>query len=162
MKRTLVLPSIAVLAGVVWAQATPYATYRNARFAYAVDYPRDVLVPQGEAENGDGQKFLSKDKQVAMAVWGGHNALGHSIAAEFDFQAKGLAEELPGFAIAYKTVRGTWFVLSGQTAERIVYQKTVLAGDVFKSVRIEYPRSRKSGMDTLVTRISASFRNLSR
>ena len=38
--------------------ATPqnnYKTYANARFKYSISYPADLLIPQGEAENGDGQ-----------------------------------------------------------------------------------------------------------
>src|SRR5574341_695767 len=40
---------------------TGYRTYHNARFNYSISYPFKVLIPQGEAVNGDGQKFLSQD-----------------------------------------------------------------------------------------------------
>ena len=32
------------------------------RFGYLISYPSDLLIPQGEADNGDGQKFLAKDE----------------------------------------------------------------------------------------------------
>src|SRR5437868_6035966 len=32
-----------------------YQTYTNARFKYSISYPSNLLIPQGEAENGDGQ-----------------------------------------------------------------------------------------------------------
>lgn len=47
-----------------------YKFYNNARFGYSISYPSDLLVPQGEAENGDGQKFLSMDKSAEMLVYG--------------------------------------------------------------------------------------------
>src|ERR1700682_2215290 len=33
----------------------------NWRFQYSICYPQDLLVPQGEPENSDGQRFLAKD-----------------------------------------------------------------------------------------------------
>ena len=43
------------------ALASGWKTYTNARFGYSISYPADVLMPQGESDNGDGQKFLSRD-----------------------------------------------------------------------------------------------------
>ena len=56
--------------------ATPqndYKTYANARFKYSISYPADLLIPQGEAENGDGQVFREKSSSVEMRVYGGYN-----------------------------------------------------------------------------------------
>lgn len=50
-----------------------YRTYHNIRFGYSISYPADSLIPQGEAENGDGQKFLSRDGRTEMLVYGSHN-----------------------------------------------------------------------------------------
>ena len=52
-----------------------YKTYSNARFGYVINYPTDILIPQGEADNGDGQKFISKEKGVIALVYGSNNAL---------------------------------------------------------------------------------------
>src|SRR6478672_5790836 len=49
-----------------------FKKYCNARFVYCIDYP-EFMVPQGESENGDGQKFLSSDKQSELIVWGSLN-----------------------------------------------------------------------------------------
>src|SRR5256886_15908404 len=57
--------------------ATPqnnYKTYANARFKYSISYPADLLIPQGEAENGDGQVFREKSGSVEMRVYGGHKS----------------------------------------------------------------------------------------
>src|SRR5207237_8321240 len=56
--------------------ATPqnhYKTYDNARFKYSISYPTDLLIPQGESENGDGQVFREKSGSVEMRVYGGYN-----------------------------------------------------------------------------------------
>src|SRR5258706_14209851 len=55
--------------------ATPqndYKTYANARFKYSISYPTDLLIPQGESENGDGQVFREKSGSVEMRVYGGY------------------------------------------------------------------------------------------
>src|SRR5262249_52024686 len=64
---------------IVFAQNT-YKTYANARFKYSISYPADLLVPQGEAENGDGQIFHEKSaSSVEMRVYGGNNALNETL-----------------------------------------------------------------------------------
>src|SRR5947207_3694227 len=56
--------------------ATPqndYKTYANARFKYSIGYPADLLIPQGESENGDGQVFKETgSSSVEMRVYGGY------------------------------------------------------------------------------------------
>jgi hypothetical protein len=47
-----------------------FKIYINERYNYSILYPLDLLYPQGEAANGDGQKFLSKDGLVEMLVYG--------------------------------------------------------------------------------------------
>ena len=46
-----------------------YVTYYNSRFEYSIKYPVKVLVPQEEAENGDGRVFLAKGG-AELRVWG--------------------------------------------------------------------------------------------
>ena len=46
-----------------------WKSYTNERFQYAICYPEDLLVPQGESPNSDGQKFLTKDGRAAYSLW---------------------------------------------------------------------------------------------
>ncbi|MCK9535870.1 MAG: hypothetical protein M0Q98_14455 [Pseudomonas sp.] len=45
-----------------------YETYHNQRYDYRLEYP-DFLIPQGEATNQDGQKFISKDQRIELLVY---------------------------------------------------------------------------------------------
>ena len=54
---------------------TKYQTYSNARFAYSIDYPTDLLTPQDESQNGDGRVFTAKHGSAELRVWGQYNAL---------------------------------------------------------------------------------------
>ncbi len=49
----LLLPSFA-------PAADAFQTYRNSRFDYGIDYPANLLMPRGEADNGDGQPIFSR------------------------------------------------------------------------------------------------------
>ena len=53
-----------------------YGSYSNGRFGYSIDYPKDLLIPQGESDNEDGQEFTSKDGKAVLLVWGHLNVLG--------------------------------------------------------------------------------------
>ncbi len=133
-----------------------YRTYRNARFDYSISYPANVLIPQGEAANGDGQKFLSKDGSVEMLVYGSNNALDQTLRQVY--QGETSAAEHPNRTITYQVLRADWFVVSGVDGNRVFYQKTFLRRGVFKTFRIEYDQSQKASFDSITATISRSFR----
>ncbi|MBF0527809.1 MAG: hypothetical protein HQK55_00785 [Deltaproteobacteria bacterium] len=132
-----------------------YAIYNNPRFVYSIAYPEEILIPQGEADNGDGQKFLSKDGKVVMLVYGQFNVFNQTLKDAF---SKALKEETPGGKVTYKVLKGNWFVVSGKVSNRVFYQKTMLADDTFKTFRIEYPEDQKGVFDKITEEIVKSFK----
>ncbi len=66
--------ALALLAQTAFADDL-YQTYHNLRFGYSIAYPKTILYPQGESDNGDGQKFLSKEADASLIVYGSYNAL---------------------------------------------------------------------------------------
>ena len=140
------------------AQKAPYErwhTYANARFDYSISYP-SLLVPQGESTNSDGQVFLSHDKAAELRVWGSNNALNQSLADVYR-QAISDLEQDRGL-VSYKVLHSDFFVVSGTRNRKIVYQKTFLRGDVFKTFTFSYPASGKAVYDSITTRIANSFK----
>jgi len=135
-----------------WAQAPAYQTYNNARFAYSISYPANLLTPQGEAENGDGQTFRSKDGGAELRVWGQYNVNNESLRSAFD-----QAVDQSGSGVSYKVIRPGWFVVTALIEGKIHYRKTMLRRDVFKTFEIEYPESQKAVYDPVTARISKSF-----
>lgn len=131
------------------AQRAVYKTYTNARYGYSISYPSNLLVPQGEADNGDGQAFLSKDGAAEMRVYGSQD-LGGGLAQSY-------LEAQAGKAVSYKTMKGNWFVVSGRANGKIFYQKTMLKGGALKTFTIEYDESQKSIYDAITARIARSF-----
>lgn len=135
--------------GVGVAQRVVYKTYTNARYSYSISYPSHLLVPQGEADNGDGQAFRSRDGLTELRVYGSQDMGGGLEQAYREAQS--------GKSISYKTIRRDWFVVSGYHGGKIFYQKTMFRDDVLKTFTIEYDESRKSVYDAVTARIARSF-----
>ena len=149
----MALTTVCLLVGIVSAAQTPtYKTYTNARFAYSISYPANLLKPQGEAANGDGQAFRSGDGRAEMRVWGQNNVNNDSLRAVYDQ----VVSEW-GAGVSYKVMKQDWFVVSALVDGKIHYRKTMLRRDVFKTFEIEYDESQKATYDAVTARVSKSF-----
>lgn len=135
-----------------------WKTYANVRFDYDVCYPSDVLLPQGEADNGDGQVFVTKDHKAEARVYGSYFALD----TEDQSLKKAYLDEIrfaqtQGFTITYKFLKNDQFVISGSRSGKILYKKTVLVSGVFKTLRVEYSDAVKQEFDAIVAKMSFCF-----
>lgn len=135
-------------AGVI-AQRPVYRTYTNARYHYSISYPSNLLVPQGEPDNGDGQAFRSRDGSAEMRVYGSQDLGGGLMEAYRAAQQER--------AVTYKTMKGNWFVVSGRDGRKIFYQKTMIRGGELKTFLIEYDESQRSTYDAVAARVARSF-----
>jgi hypothetical protein len=149
----------------VWSLSLPmpaqtrheYRTYHNARFDYSISYPANLLIPQGESVNNDGQSFLSRNGRTELLVYGSYNSLDQTLREVFE-QESGRSAEHPNRVVTYKVLRNDWFVVSGTENGRIFYQKTMLRNSTFKSFRIEYDKSEKQTFDPITVFIARSFK----
>ena len=131
-----------------------YKTYANARFKYSISYPADLLIPQGEADNGDGQVFREKSSSsVEMRVYGGYNVSNETLRSRYAELTRKWNN-----GITYKVIRRDWFVVSAMVNGKIHYQKTILRGDIFKTFEIEYDAVRGSTYNDVTDRIARSFK----
>lgn len=152
-RRLMALTTVYLVVGIVSAAQTPtYKTYTNARFAYSISYPANLLKPQGEAANGDGQAFRAADGRAEMRVWGQNNVNNDSLRAVYD---QAVSEW--GAGVSYKVMKQDWFVVSALVDGKIHYRKTMLRHDVFKTFEIEYDESQKATYDPVTARIAKSF-----
>lgn len=147
------LTTVCLLVGAVSAaQAPTYKTYTNARFAYSISYPANLLKPQGEAANGDGQAFRSADGRAEMRVWGQYNVNNDSLRAVYN-----QAVNEWGAGVSYKVMKPDWFVVTALVDGKIHYRKTMLRKDVLKTFEIEYDESQKATYDPVTARVAKSF-----
>ena len=147
LRRTLLLHGLALS-----AQAQQTETYLNQRFGFSVAYPKDLLQPQGESQNGDGQKFKAKQGKGELSVWSSHNALDQTIQEAFQSYSK------PPFQPTYKIIKPTWYLFSGLDRGNVIYQKGILQGGIFTTILFEYPTSEKPTWDPLISKIVNSLR----
>jgi hypothetical protein len=150
MRKASILLAILVFSLCASGQ-TKYRTYNNARFGYSISYPSDLLTPQGESANGDGQIFSGDGAE--MRVFGSNMLLNETLRAEYN----AILEEKGG-SVTYKVFRNTFFVVSGKENGRIFYQKTMKGADgAFLTFMIEYDASKRRIYDAAVTKMVKSF-----
>ena len=151
---TLSLIIVALLAQSAGAQKQ-YKTYSNARFEYSISYPSDLLKPQGEADNNDGQVFKSADGTTEMRVYGSYNMLNQTLQQIYD----DAINEIGATNVSYKLLRSKFFVVSGKKNDKIYYRKTVQDGDKLLTFSIEYDATNKSVYDGVTAKIANSFKS---
>jgi hypothetical protein len=137
------------------AGAADAATYANARFGYWIDYPADLVMPGRESDNGDGREFHAQRGTAKMAAWGGYNALDQSPAQI----ARDYEKDCRGGKIAYQVAKLGLAAFSCTTPRgRVIYQKTLIGGDVLATVRFDYPVAERATWDRVVNRVASSLR----
>jgi hypothetical protein len=136
-----------------------WKTYTNVRFQYSICYPQDLLVPQGETENSDGQMFLAKDG-AKLTVFGQNNALNESLKAALEDTASRMAG--PSGKVAYKAIKPHWFVVSGRNGQSVFYAKTLYANEQFKSFELTYDNGASATYKPVINRFAGCFLNTRR
>ena len=134
-----------------------WGNYTNARFQFTIRYPRDLLIPQGASDNGDGERFLGRDG-ATLAVWGGYNTLGQTLA-QFETDTVSRLAGNSGTA-TFRRRRSTWLIVSGVTDDEIFHAKTLLVGNIQKSLEFTYPTEKADVYRLVTTGIVSSFKNL--
>ena len=163
MKHKLIFTTIcfALIGCLSFTTNSNYSEYCNSRFQFCIDYPKDLL-GQGESENGDGQLFMSKDKQTEV------RAYGMMAIEEFDKLSQQYESAIKDLTVSYKVIKSNWFIFSGTDKKgNIVYRKTVKkklddymnggAQDVFQTLMISYPVSQKKLYDPYCAKIAKSL-----
>jgi hypothetical protein len=139
-------------------------TYLNGKYRYSVTFPKGRVIGQGESGSGDGQVFKSKDGSLKITVWGIFNAREQTISdlckEDVDEGASSPSGDRGLFVLAFKSVQGSVCAFSGvRGGNTVVYRKTILADDFFKTIYLEYPVQQKQTLDPVVTRIVGSFQS---
>lgn len=141
---------------VLQSKRVTYRTYSNARYQYSIVYPVGLLEPQGEAENGDGQKFVSKSGNAELIVFGANNIDNETTKGAYAKAVRAMGAETGG-VVTYKVIKGNWFVVSGRHDSAIFYSKTIHRGDTVITFIMKYPFAERATYDPITARIAKSF-----
>lgn len=124
------------------AKKTGYAKYRNARFGFGLDVPR-ALTAMPAPENGDGMQWRL-GRQVAMTA-SGIRDMGYPLPCT----------KSPSVTARKETKDTCW--ATGTKDGYIFWEKRVLRGALFFSLRIQYLEELKETLDPIVTHVNASW-----
>jgi hypothetical protein len=149
-----ILAAVTLLSATAHAK-TQWATYTNVRFAFAVDYPRDIFTGYAEPDNSDGATFKTDAPWVEMRAWGSYNVEKQSPRAA-------LAERYAGKTLDYSSVKRDSYVVSGTERGAIFYDRCNFVGDRVLCVALVYPAAQKEKWDKIVARVSRSLRAVKR
>jgi hypothetical protein len=131
--------------------------YTNVRFQYAICYPEDLLVPQGESENGDGERCAATDG-AHLITYGQNNALATSLKDTLAEVTSRLAGR--SGTVTSKVLKANWFIVSGRNGRRVFYAKTFSSHDQYKSFELTYDLSATATYEPLIRRLTACFVDL--
>ena len=138
------------------ALAEDWGSYANPRFGYAVAVPPG-FAGEGEAANGDGQRFRSRDGTQQLEVWG-----GHVMEASFEqaITAAMRATRDGGWMLSYERATPSWASWSGSRNGMIGYTRMIAlcGGARYAAFRLVYPRRDLSRMDAVVDRLVGTLK----
>lgn len=151
----VLLAAGALLTGAAHAQ-TAWATYTNVRFAFAVDYPRDVFPAFTESDNSDGATFKASAPGVELRAWGSYNIDNRTPRAT-------VADYYAGKTLTYSSVKRASYIVSGtESGGNIFYERCHFTGDRIFCFNLVYPAAQKETWDPVVARLSRSLRAVKR
>lgn len=133
--------------------------YCNQRFNFCTEYPTGFS-GLGESQNGDGQKFLSKDKLSSITIYG-----NLEIEDINDFQTT-YKNYLSSKNVTYKSLKNNSFVLSGyESKDKIFYIKVIKKKinyngsntDILQTIYFSYPKSQNDIYAAYCKNIAKNF-----
>jgi hypothetical protein len=143
--------------GVALAQPLDWAEYRNEKFGFALDYPRDLFEVERTAQAGDGQVFVTREGDARLLV----GALLNGPDFTPNAYQKHIARQSYGdYKITYRRKHGTWFVLSGEGRGKVFYEKVMFScsGRLINSFAMIYPADKRDVFNPIVERMEDTFR----
>ena len=139
-----------------------YEWYVNVRFAYSIAYPGEIFMPQEEAANGGGRKFLSRDGKAVASVYGYDAPENHTLTTVYNETLSRIKKEDPGWKVTHKSLKDNIFVVRG-TNDVMSFRKKVVyksAERQFVSFEAIYPASKSAYYDPVVSTMADSLKML--
>jgi hypothetical protein len=126
-------------------------TYSNQQFGYSIRYPSELLRPI-DTHSDAGQAFAAVSGDAGFRVFAASRK-GRS-PQEMADEAQAVC---PGPRPFYRVAKPNLIAISCTAGDRIIYQKSLLRGDLAITVRGEYPAAERETWDPVVTSIARSM-----
>lgn len=153
--RVILLALLSLVTLIPAVLAGEWNHYQNARFGYDIAVPPS-FTGKGEAANGDGQVFTSRNGRETLRVWGSNIAID-------DFSAATLAAietaRAAGVKVTYEATTPTWASYSGIRSGTVVYVRMIAlcSGTQYAAFALEYPKQDMAKFDMVVDKLVKSL-----
>jgi hypothetical protein len=140
-------------------EVTATGTYSDRRYGFSVTYPSEFALDRATLpRDGGSAEFWTADGRAGFTVYAAETTAPQTVSGLLA-QARAAIAGQGGGVVTYVRIGDDWFVISGITDRRIVYQRTVLArgGRLAATLYVNYPESAKPRWDAAVSLMSHSF-----
>ncbi|HET9832502.1 MAG TPA: hypothetical protein VFP91_12355 [Vicinamibacterales bacterium] len=131
-----------------------YASYYNAKYGYAVVYPKALLFPEKEAAYG--QRFKSLDGNVTLNVLSVDNTAHDTPASAYADMIHTLTTGTP-LTIVKQALEPKGFAIDTKNGPRLSHMKLVLNDKYYRLLSMDYNESDRPVFDAVWTHIAAAF-----
>lgn len=135
---------------------TTWKTFKH-KNGYVIQLPNyfstGLLVAAGTLQWYDN----TLDKNIQLTV----ESFGNGGVSDSAFQFEYISAQSTFKTITYKVIKPTWFVITGEEEDDelgIGYEKTIIRNGNQYNLRISYPKNKQALLNTIIPRISASFK----
>jgi hypothetical protein len=149
--KPLILICLAAFLAATAARQAQAGTYENRQFGYSIRYPSSLLEPVA-THRPEGQAFAALAGQAGFRVFA--TRLNGRSPQEMADQAQAIC---PAGRPTYRVTKPRLVAISCVAGDHIVYQKSLLRGDLAITVRGEYPAAERGTWDPVVTSIAHSM-----
>ena len=128
-----------------------WRTHINERYGFS------VFASERRSETGDGEAFIGVRGHGRLLMGAFENADGLSLEGYRSLIRK---QSYSQFEVSCAPRGQTWFVLSGENADSVFYEKVIFScqGRIINSFALVYPLASKNAFDPIVEGIEKSFR----
>jgi curved DNA-binding protein CbpA len=134
-----------------------WASYRDVRFGFALQYPFEVFLPDPEPSK-EGKSLVSRDGRARLLISAAVNAQSLPLAEHRRSLMQGAYRSA---TFDYTPQRGTWFVLSGMLGTNMFYHRVTFTcgGQALHEWKLVYPLSERAIYDRIVAEMHRRYRH---
>ena len=129
-----------------------YEVYKNDRFRFELQYPKDLLQPVGYIPAGYGEVFRSEDRRATVTVEAKYNVEDDTLKDQYE----AVQSEYDGNHELNESE--DWFSVSGVKEGNVYYMKRYLVDDVFLTYQYQYPESENDLYAPVMEVMNKSFK----
>ena len=134
-----------------------YETYHNQFYNYTVEYP-DFLIPQGEATNQDGQRFVSQDQKIQLFVYRDYKN-DYLTGGDLYTINEAYQEDLKSKqGVLNKEIKGKQYIIEYKINDTLHTDYALLYGNEYFNIRFEYPEKDQEMMKGAIKHVVSSFK----